>query len=105
MSSQTTNPYAAHSPSKVEVSKDLLCCYQRIMDACCEHDADGAEYGISILEESLNYKANPELAFYLQRLYTYAKDCLKKEAFDEACRIMQGLRSVWERAALSDSDS
>jgi hypothetical protein len=82
--------------------KTLLLCYERILAASAKHEATAVERGLSLLEESLDYKPNPMLGLHLLKLYRYMRHCLKHEQYHEICRVTEALKNIWERGIEAD---
>jgi len=83
----------------------LLVCYDRIRQSAAKHDAGSVLEVVKLLEQSLNYQANPLFAWRLQKLYNYIRECINKENFPEACRVANELFLMWQQGLASASES
>jgi flagellin-specific chaperone FliS len=63
--------------------------------ACNQGNSPKALKAVSVLEQSLNADAFPELVATLSRIYRYCRDLILKGAFREARGYLDVLRDAW----------
>jgi len=63
--------------------------------ACNQRNSPKALKALTLLEQSLNTNAFPELATTLSRIYRYCRDLILKGAFREALGYLDVLRDAW----------
>ena len=58
-------------------------------------DADRVLKSLTLLEQSLNPHAFPELGRSLRGIYRYCRTLLDRQAFDEAASYLRALHDAW----------
>ena len=99
------NPYMAYKAQEIlSMSPEqlVLKLYDYVIAACKGRDSKKASSGLAVLIDSLDFEAG-EMATGLFRLYRYAMEKVKTEHFDEALKVVGGLREAWTEAFKSSS--
>lgn len=72
----------------------VLRLYDHILERCETKDSMGAKKAVVELQSSLDLEYM-DASGPLYRLYEYVADCLRKQDYEEAERIIQDLRGSW----------
>lgn len=80
------------SPEKI-----ILKTYDLFIVSCKKRDAAKMNKILVTLMTSLNFD-HPDQATRLYRMYEYCQESIRKKRFDEALKIIKGLRDTWAQA-------
>ncbi|MEQ9822830.1 MAG: hypothetical protein ABQ298_00425 [Puniceicoccaceae bacterium] len=79
--------------------ENLLAHYDGLRQAAARHDRMKVEAMVLRLEQSLQFEANPVFAWRLTQLYGHIRSAVKREDFQEACRVADELYCMWQHAS------
>src|SRR5213593_4149460 len=97
MTGYATSAYVAQQTQGMSQQQMLLQLYDFAVAGCVAHDARKATAAIVELIAGLNFDYE-EIATGLYRLYEYSLREVKAGRFDEAQRVLGGLRDTWRQA-------
>jgi len=97
MTGYATSAYVAQQTQGMTQQQMLLQLYDFAVAGCVAHDARKATAAIVELIAALNFDYE-EIATGLYRLYEYALTEVRAKRFDEARKILAGLRDAWQQA-------
>ncbi|PYN97130.1 MAG: hypothetical protein DMD91_18555 [Candidatus Rokuibacteriota bacterium] len=97
MTGYATSAYAAQQTQGMSQQQMLLQLYDFAVAGCVAHDGRKASAAIVELIAALNFDYE-EIATGLYRLYEYTLAEVRAKHFDEARKILAGLRDAWQQA-------
>jgi flagellin-specific chaperone FliS len=97
MTGYATSAYVAQHTQGMSQQQMLLQLYDFAVAGCVAHDARKATAAIVELIAALNFDYE-EIATGLYRLYDYALREVRAQHFEEARKILAGLRDAWQQA-------
>src|SRR5712691_9214327 len=97
MTGYATSAYAAQHTQGMSQQQMLLQLYDFAVAGCVARDARKATAAIVELIAALNFDYE-EIATGLYRLYDYTLREVRAQRFEEARKILGGLRDAWQQA-------
>ncbi len=83
----------------------ILIVYTAAIDATQKRNLEKLEKALIALEGALDFTYGVSLCRGLSRLYRYCRTAAKKGDFDEAWRILAGLRNFWILAGQKEAEA
>ncbi|HHY98912.1 MAG TPA: flagellar protein FliS [Firmicutes bacterium] len=94
------NPIAIYRTQQVmssSPSKLVTMVFDHAIASCKSGDGKRASACVAALIDALDFDAG-EIATGFFRLYRYCMDCIKKQEFAEALKVLEPLRETWAQA-------
>jgi len=104
MTGYATTAYVAQQAQGMSQQQILLQLYDFAVAGCLAGDARKATAAIVELIAALNFDYE-EIATGLYRLYEYSLREIRAKRFDEARKILTGLRDAWQQAFARSSET
>lgn len=76
----------------------VIIVYDVAIAACGVPDRERALRAVSLLRQSLDWEAAPEIAPRLQALYEYCEECIRGNDYDTPLSLLRELRDAWAEA-------
>lgn len=73
----------------------LILAFDYAVAACAARDVDKVSKSLTLLEQSLNPRAFPELGHSLARIYRFCRVLLQRQDFEGVLSCLRTLRTAW----------